>query len=81
MSRGSANDKDAVEIVATVQHRRRWSVSEKIRMVEDTERPGMSVSCEDLQTRLCVSSLRYRWIDGHEATVPVVRGLQRAPSP
>ncbi|OOH82095.1 transposase, partial [Leptospirillum ferriphilum] len=41
MSRGSAYDKDAVEIVATVQHRRRWSVSEKIRMME---RPGMSVS-------------------------------------
>lgn len=40
MSGDSAKDKDAVEIVATVQHRRRWSVSEKIWMIEDTERSG-----------------------------------------
>ena len=60
MSRGSANDKDAVEIVATVQHRRRWSVLEKIRMVEDTERPGMSVSFVARQNGIA-PNLLFRW--------------------
>ena len=60
MSGDSAKDKDAVEIVATVQHRRRWSVSEKIRMVEDTERPGMSVSFVARQNGIA-PNLLFRW--------------------
>ena len=60
MSGDSAQDKDAVEIVATVQHRRRWSVSEKIRIVEDTERPGMSVSFVARQNGIA-PNLLFRW--------------------
>jgi transposase-like protein len=33
-----------VEVITSVQRRRRWSVAEKIRLVEETLEPGMSVS-------------------------------------
>jgi transposase len=33
-----------VEVITSVQRRRRWSVAEKIRLVEQTLQPGMSVS-------------------------------------
>ncbi len=35
---------DRVEIITSVQRRRRWSASEKIRMVEETYEPGSTVS-------------------------------------
>lgn len=43
MSRQSSNDCSSVEIVNVVQ-RRRWSVADKIRMVEEASQPGMNVS-------------------------------------
>ena len=33
-----------VEVITSVQRRRRWSVAEKIRLVEETLQPGLSVS-------------------------------------
>lgn len=33
-----------VEVITSVQRRRRWTPDEKRLMVEETERPGMSVS-------------------------------------
>jgi transposase len=33
-----------VEVITSVQRRRRWSVAEKIRLVEETLEPGMSIS-------------------------------------
>jgi transposase len=33
-----------VEVITSVQRRRRWSTSEKVRMVEEAMQPGMSVS-------------------------------------
>jgi transposase len=33
-----------VEVVTSVQRRRRWSTAEKVRMVEEAMQPGMSVS-------------------------------------
>jgi hypothetical protein len=33
-----------VEVMTSVQRRRRWSTAEKIRLVEETMQPGMSVS-------------------------------------
>jgi transposase len=33
-----------VEVITSVQRRRRWSVAEKVRLVEETLEPGMSVS-------------------------------------
>ena len=38
------NPTDCVEIITSVQRRRRWTASEKVRMVEETFEPGMTVS-------------------------------------
>ena len=38
------NTADRVEIITSVQRRRRWTASEKVRMVEETFEPGMTVS-------------------------------------
>ena len=35
---------DRVEVITSVQRRRRWTASEKVRMVEETFAPGMTVS-------------------------------------
>ena len=43
MSRHSANEFATVELVNEVQ-RRRWPLAEKLRIVEESSRPGMSVS-------------------------------------
>ena len=39
-----SNPTDRVEIITSVQRRRRWTASEKVRMVEETFEPGMTVS-------------------------------------
>jgi transposase-like protein len=38
------NPADRVEIITSVQRRRRWTASEKVRIVEETLEPGMTVS-------------------------------------
>jgi transposase len=38
------NPSDRIEVITSVQRRRRWSASEKVRMVEETFEPGMTVS-------------------------------------
>src|SRR5215472_5041196 len=38
------NSTDRVEIITSVQRRRRWTAPEKVRMVEETFEPGMTVS-------------------------------------
>src|SRR5262244_1172269 len=38
------NSSDRVEIITSVQRRRRWTAPEKVRMVEETFEPGMTVS-------------------------------------
>src|SRR5437660_12005846 len=38
------NPADQVEIITSVQRRRRWTASEKVRIVEETFEPGMTVS-------------------------------------
>ena len=38
------NPADRVEIITSVQRRRRWTASEKVRIVEETFEPGMTVS-------------------------------------
>ncbi len=44
MSNTSHNDVQRIEVITSVQRRRRWAVAEKIEIVEETELPGMSVS-------------------------------------
>ena len=38
------NTSDRVEIITSVQRRRRWTAAEKVRLVEETFAPGMTVS-------------------------------------
>ena len=38
------NPPNRIEVVTSVQRRRRWTASEKVRMVEETLEPGMTVS-------------------------------------
>ena len=44
MSESSSSDVQRIEVITSVQRRRRWSVAEKIEIVAETEQPGMSVS-------------------------------------
>src|SRR2546430_14628123 len=39
-----SNRTDRVEIITSVQRRRRWTAAEKVRMVEETFEPGMTES-------------------------------------
>ena len=50
------NPTDRVEIITSVQRRRRWTASEKVRMVEETFEPGMTVSVSAWYGREPVSS-------------------------
>ena len=60
-----------VEVITSVQRRRRWSASEKVRLVEETMQPGSSVSFVARRYGLS-PSLLFRWErrmieGGHEA--------------
>jgi transposase len=39
-----SNPTNHIEIITSVQRRRRWAAAEKVRMVEETFEPGMTVS-------------------------------------
>ena len=39
-----SNPPNRIEVVTSIQRRRRWTASEKVRMVEETLEPGMTVS-------------------------------------
>jgi transposase len=39
-----SNPTDRIETITSVQGRRRWTASEKVRMVEETFEPGLTVS-------------------------------------
>ena len=39
MSESSPTDVQRIEVITSVQRRRRWSVAEKIEIVEETEQP------------------------------------------
>src|ERR1700750_556219 len=49
-----------VEVITSVQRRRRWSTSEKVRMVEEAMQPGMSVSYVALRHGVA-PSLLFAW--------------------
>lgn len=40
----NSRDFERVEVITSVQRRRRWSTAEKLEMVDESELPGMSVS-------------------------------------
>ena len=59
MSRQSANEFLTVEVVNTVE-RRRWPLADKLRIVEESSRPGMSVSYVARKYGVA-PSLLFRW--------------------
>ena len=70
MTRPSGSER--VEVTTGVQRRRRWSLSEKLRAVEQTSAPGMTVSSIARKYGIA-PSLLFRWRrlmteDGQEAT-------------
>ena len=59
MTRHSANEYPSVELVTSVQ-RRRWTLDEKLRIVEESSLPGMSVSFVARKHGIA-PSLLFRW--------------------
>ena len=49
-----------IEVITSVQRRRRWPTAEKIRLVEETMQPGMSVSYVARRAGV-VPSLLFNW--------------------
>lgn len=59
MTRPSASQYPTVEVIHTVQ-RRRWTLAEKLRLVEESSQPGMSISYVARKHGVA-PSLLYRW--------------------
>lgn len=51
---------EKIEVITSVQRRRRWSVAEKLQMVEESELPGMTVSYVARQNGVSPSQL-FSW--------------------
>ena len=51
---------DRVEVITSVQRRRRWSVEEKLRIVEESLRPGVSVATVARRHEINTNQL-YTW--------------------
>jgi Transposase len=58
---------DRVEVITSVQRRRRWSAEEKARIVQETYAPGMSVSLVARQH----GSRRTRYSNGDSSDIAV----------
>ena len=55
-----ANTSDRIEIITSVQRRRRWTAAEKMRLVEQTFAPGMTVSLVARQNGIAPNQL-FTW--------------------
>ena len=72
MSKAPDGPFSRVEVITSVQRRRRWSTAEKVRLVEEAMQPGMSVSF--VARRACVSpsqlfAWKRRMLEGGHAAV------------
>jgi transposase len=54
------NTSDRIEIITSVQRRRRWTAAEKMRLVEQTFAPGMTVSLVARQNGIAPNQL-FTW--------------------
>ena len=64
--------KPRVEVITSVQRRRRWSVAEKVRLVEETMQPGHSVSLVARRAGIAPSQLfdwKRRMLEGGTVAV------------
>ena len=71
-----SSDPDArpprVEVITSIQRRRRWSTAEKVRLVEEAMQPGMSVSFVARKAGIAPSQLfawKRRMLEGGAAAV------------
>jgi transposase len=72
MSKSSDEPFRRVEVITSVQRRRRWSVTEKVRLVEEAMQPGMSVSYVARRAGVSPSQLfawKRRMLEGGQAAV------------
>ena len=61
-----------VEVITSVQRRRRWSVAEKLRLIDEAMQPGSSVSLVARQAGVAPSQLfgwRKRMLEGGQAAI------------
>ena len=61
-----------VEVITSVQRRRRWTTAEKVRLVEEASQPGMSVSFVARRAGIAPSQLfawKRRMAEGGQAAV------------
>ena len=74
-----------VEVITSVQRRRRWSAAEKLRLVEEAMQPGSSVSLVARQVGVAPSQLfawKRRVLEGGQAAIQAdedVVGASRGP--
>jgi transposase len=72
MSNESEAPISRVDVITSVQRRRRWSAAEKVRLVEETMQPGMSVSYVARRAGIAPSQLfawKRRMAEGGHAAV------------
>lgn len=72
MSKASDVPFSRVEVITSVQRRRRWSVAEKVSLVEEAMQPGMSVSYVARRAGISPSQLfawKRRMLEGGHAAV------------
>ncbi|WP_416357010.1 IS3 family transposase [Aureimonas phyllosphaerae] len=72
MSKAPDGPISRVEVITSVQRRRRWSTAEKVRLVEEAMQPGMSVSFVARQAGVSPSQLfawKRRMLEGGHAAV------------
>jgi transposase len=72
MSKSSDEPFQRIEVITSVQRRRRWSVAEKVRLVEEAMQPGMSVSYVARRAGISPSQLfawKRRMLEGGHAAV------------
>jgi transposase len=72
MSKSPDGPFSRVEVITSVQRRRRWSTAEKVRLVEEAMQPGMSVSFVARQAGISPSQLfawKRRMLEGGHAAV------------
>jgi transposase len=72
MSKAPDGPYSRVEVITSVQRRRRWLTAEKVRLVEEAMQPGMSVSFVARQAGVSPSQLfawKRRMLEGGHAAV------------
>lgn len=82
MSKTSDEPFRRIEVITSVQRRRRWSVTEKVRLVEEPVQPVMSVSFVARQAGISAFQLfawKRRMLEGGHAAVQADEDIVGAP--